>query len=333
MSKINISFPSQTFNLRDLPDSEYVLSKGLADAVQVALALQQPLLITGEPGTGKTRLAYRVARDLAAANAAFLPKPIVYETQTTASAQDLFYFYDALSHFHDANIKGSDKETAPLISDYIELRGLGKAIALSNPGQAGKGYLQKIIESDPEVASEFQRNAPKSSVVLIDEIDKAPRDFPNNLLAQLEKYAFKIREDHNKAISIGEGQQIVVILTSNSEKTLPEAFLRRCVFFHIPFPGPKQLLDIVKARIGHESAYSSEQLIAHFMDVRKAVKRKAPATAELIAWLRVLELHHFLDSTVDFNKLTDSQKDILRLSYSVLAKTQEDLTIISEKLA
>lgn len=333
MSKINISFPSQTFNLRELPDSEYVLSKGLADAVQVALALQQPLLITGEPGTGKTRLAYRVARDLAAANAAFLPNPIVYETQTTASAQDLFYFYDALSHFHDANIKGSGKEAAPLISDYIELRGLGKAIALSNPGQAGDGYLQKIVENDPDVASEIQGNTAKSSVVLIDEIDKAPRDFPNNLLAQLEKYAFKIREDHNKAISIGEGQQIVVILTSNSEKTLPEAFLRRCVFFHIPFPEPDQLLDIVKARIGQASKYSSEVLIAHFMDVRQAVKRKAPATAELIAWLRVLELHQFLDSAVDFEKLTPSQKDILKLSYSVLAKTQEDLSIISERIA
>lgn len=329
MSEYSIQFPERRFNLRDLPDSNYVLSKGLADAVQVALALQQPLLITGEPGTGKTRLAYRVAADLAAARGDFLPKPIVYETQTTAAAQDLFYYYDALSHFHDANIRREGAQATPLPSDYVELRGLGKAIALSNPAEAGQQYLHKIIEQETDISDV---STPKSSVVLIDEIDKAPRDFPNNLLAQLEKYEFRIREDHNRKFTLGQDQQIVVILTSNSEKGLPEAFLRRCVFFHIPFPEKEQLLQIVRARIGQGSDYSNEVLIQHFLAVRDKVKRKPPATAELIAWLHILELHHFMDQKVDFNQLNNNQKDILRISYSVLAKTQEDLADIIQAL-
>ena len=168
--------------------------------------------------------------------------------------------------------------------------------------------------------------------MLIDEIDKAPRDFPNNLLAQLEKYEFRIREDGNKTISMGKDQNLVVILTSNSEKALPEAFLRRCVFFHIPFPSKDLLLDIVRSRVGHDSPYADQNLVEHFAGIRKAVKRKAPATAELISWLKVLELHKFADSGIDFQALSDSQKDILRMSYSVLAKTHEDLQILLEKV-
>ena len=330
MNNHSIQFPSRTFSLRELPDTQYVLSKELADAVQVALALQQPLLITGEPGTGKTRLAYRVAADLAKARDNFLPTPIVHETQTTAAAQDLFYYYDALSHFHDANIRQADKTSTPVVTDYLELRGLGKAIALSNPGQTGAAYLEKIKEQDPAITDVSK---PLSSVVLIDEIDKAPRDFPNSLLAQLEKYEFRIREDHNRRLTIGEDQQIVVILTSNSEKTLPEAFLRRCVFFHIPFPEKDQLLEIVKVRIGEGSSYVNETLVSHFLSLRTLIKRKPPATAELIAWLRILELHDFVKDGVDFTKLSGPQKDTLRISYSVLAKTEDDLRTIIDHLS
>ncbi len=329
MTEYSIQFPTRTFNLRELPESQYVLSKGLADAVQVALALQQPLLITGEPGTGKTRLAYRVAADLARAKSNFLSSPIVYETQTTAAAQDLFYFYDALSHFHDANIRRKEDESTPVVSNYLELRGLGKAIALSNPDQAGEQYLTKIREQDPQITD---TSKPWSSVVLIDEIDKAPRDFPNNLLAQLEKYEFRIREDHNRKFTLGEQQQIVVILTSNSEKTLPEAFLRRCVFFHIPFPAKEQLMEIVKARIGTSSDYANEALVEHFLTLRDIIKRKPPATAELIAWLRILELHEFVKDGVTFDQLSDKQIDTLRLSYSILAKTEDDLKAIVANL-
>ncbi|MEM7654781.1 MAG: MoxR family ATPase [Bacteroidota bacterium] len=313
MESHHIIPPTTTINLRDIQPSEYVLSKGLKDAVQVALALEQPLLITGEPGTGKTRLAHRVAHDLHRADAAYLPEPLSYTTQTTSAAQDLFYFYDALSHFHDANLRKTDGTAAPDVKQYIELRALGKAIALSDPA-ASKDFL-----------SAEEQQTPRNSVVLIDEIDKAPRDFPNNLLNQLEQYEFRISEANNHRLKIGQGRRILVILTSNSEKTLPEAFLRRCVFYHIPFPDEDQLMKIVKARLGGDSPYAHADLIEHFSELREKINRKKPATAELIAWLKVLELHTFLDEQLDLNKLTPKQKETLALSYSVLAKTREDL--------
>lgn len=324
MSDIKISLPKESVSLRDLPPADYVLTQRLADAVEVALALEQPLLITGEPGTGKTRLAHRIAYDLHRdTQGEFDAEPLTFVTQTTSSAQDLFYYYDALSHFHDANLKQSGNQPAPAISNYIELRALGKAIALTNPAQASAYF-----HTDEEKA---QAQKARNSVVLIDEIDKAPRDFPNNLLNQLEQYKFRLKEDGNREIGIAEGRRIVVVLTSNSEKALPEAFLRRCVFFHIPFPDDAQLLRIVKARLGKDSAYANEDLIAHFRSIRDRLNRKPPATAELLAWLCVLELHKFFDKgSKDPSKWTKAQKDLLRLSYPVLAKTQEDLKKLEE---
>ena len=314
-----IQLPTQRVNLRDIPPQQYVLDDPLADAVEVALALQLPLLITGAPGTGKTRLAWRVAADLHAANKDFLPEPLEYTVKTTAIAQDLLYHYDALSHFHDANIR--QQEEAPTVADYIELRALGKAIALTHPAQAQR-YLRS--EKDQE-----QAQRPRSSVVLIDEIDKAPSDFPNDLLTELDRFTFRIREDENREIKLAPDseQRVVVILTSNSEKTLPEAFLRRCVFFHISFPDQKQLQRIVQARLPDSTQYHDEKLIQHFLDLRKRVRRKQPATSELIAWLKILELHDFLigDQAPDFDNLTAHQIKTLKLSYSVLAKTEDDL--------
>ncbi|MEM9986791.1 MAG: AAA family ATPase, partial [Bacteroidota bacterium] len=184
MSDLKISLPKHSVSLRDLPPAEYVLTKKLADAVEVALALEQPLLITGEPGTGKTGLAYRIAHDLhEASQGNFAEKPLTFVTQTTSVAQDLFYYYDALSHFHDANLKTADQSAAPQVANYIELRALGKAIALTNPAQA-QTYFHS--PEDQALAQKTQNH-----VVLIDEIDKAPRDFPNNLLDQLVGYRFR----------------------------------------------------------------------------------------------------------------------------------------------
>ncbi|MCB0837076.1 MAG: MoxR family ATPase [Bacteroidetes bacterium] len=318
MSEYRIKLPERSLNLRDLPPSNYMLSKELSDAIQVALALEQPLLITGEPGTGKTRLADRIAADLHQEASHFLPEPLIFNTQTTSLATDLFYYYDALTHFHDVNLRKAANQEAPPISDYIELRALGKAIALSNPKAAGP-YAE---EGKPA----------QSAVVLIDEIDKAPRDFPNNLLNALDRFRFQIKEDGNRTIDLGEGQKVVVVLTSNSEKSLPDAFLRRCVFFHIPFPDAEGLMRIVKAHLGEDSEYSNEQLIEHFLEVRRRVNRKEPATAELVAWLRVLELHHFLGKNLDIKNLSATQKEILRMSYSVLAKTREDLDELIKSL-
>lgn len=312
MTDIRIEFPSRTFDPRKVEAEKYVLSRDLANAVQVALALGQPLLLTGEPGTGKTRLAWRIAHDLHTQEAAFRQEPLVFNTKTTATAQDLFYFYDALRHFHDANVAKAAGESAPKAADYVELRALGEAIARTNADELASGRF-------------LEPGQPQGSVVLIDEIDKAPRDFPNDLLSELERYSFRIKEAGNHQIKLGEGHRLLVVLTSNSEKNLPEAFLRRCVFYHIPFPDSEQLQTIVKSQLGDASTYSDEAFIAHFMEVRARVRKKLPATAELIQWLRVLELHRFAEGPVDFNKLSNAQKATLKLSYTVLAKTKEDL--------
>lgn len=291
---------------------QYIMSDALRNAVEVAIALEQPLLLTGEPGTGKTRLAYKVAADLARQEGAFKfsEEPLLFNTKTTSTARDLFYTYDALAHFQAANISKKGADTA----EFIELQALGKAIALTNP-ESGKGQAFRSGLGDMA----------RSSVVLIDEIDKAPRDFPNDILAEIERYEFQIKEQDNFTVQRARGQRVVVIMTSNSEKNLPDAFLRRCVFYHIPFPEQEQLLAIAKTQLGDATDYTDEllqMLIAKFGQVRQQAIRKPPATAELIAWLRILEMRDIM------NKSTDEQSRFLRDHLSVLVKTKEDLEAV-----
>jgi MoxR-like ATPase len=315
---------SETPQISYQPDpTKYLLTEELKSAVKVAITLGQPLLITGEPGTGKTQLAYKVAYDLSRDNPEFYETPFVFNTKTTSTATDLFYLYDAIRHFHDANIRKTTGEEIPHISNYIKLQALGKAIALSN---------EKEIERKEFIQTSAA--GPKSSVVLIDEIDKAPRDFPNDILDEIEKFQFEIKEAENYKITKGESQRIIVIMTSNSEKNLPDAFLRRCVFYHIPFPGKEELFKIVQSHLGEDSEYAKDdELIKHFQKIREILTKKKPATAELIAWLRILELKNFiLDGKVDFDNLTTKQKKILMISYLVLAKTKEDLETLGENV-
>jgi len=318
MKKINLDFDHKAFQSHAHTPEKYILNEDLAAAVEVAVALGQPLLLTGEPGTGKTRLAYKIAWDLSQDYENFLSEPLVFHTKTSSKSQDLFYHYDALRHFHEANIKKVAGEVAPETANYIELRAMGRAIALSNPAE---------IKSGKYVAEKKCR----SSVVLIDEIDKAPRDFPNDILHEIENKHFEIKEANNHSISKGPDERIIVIMTSNSEKNLPEPFLRRCVFYHIPFPTHKQLLKIATSHLGEDSPYTDSELITHFQSIRASVKKKKPATAELIAWLRILELHDFLTEGLDINRLSAKQKKILKLSYSVLAKNKEDLSRIQSR--
>ncbi len=312
----SITLPKYAFDLRDLPAEQYILPDGLRGAVEVALALGQPLLVTGEPGTGKTRLAYKVAHDLHLQDSSFLAEPLVFSTKTTSSARDLFYYYDALRHFRESNLR--KEGAAPTPAEFIELRALGKAIAFATPEEAGP-YRQE--------------EKPRQSVVLIDEIDKAPRDFPNDLLAELDQFAFEIHEDENRYLRKPKDRRVVVILTSNSEKNLPEAFLRRCVFYHIPFPDQNQLLAIVKARLGEKAGVDWREWVAFFEEIRKKANRKKPATAELIAWLKALELHQFFEQPQSLGSLSVEKKALLKLSFSVLAKTQEDLKAILETVS
>lgn len=300
------------------PES-YILHPGLINAVEVAIALDQPLLLTGEPGTGKTKLAYKIADMLSKQDPHFSNEPLVFNTKTTSAARDLFYTYDALGHFQAANIK---HETTINTADYIELQALGKAIAQTNPQQ----FSQQIFKTQLEETG-------KSAVVLIDEIDKAARDFPNDLLSEIENYQFEIKEQENHHIKIGDEHQIVVLMTSNSEKNLPDAFLRRCVFYHIPFPDKAMLLQIVKAQIGDtqlkDYQYTEPALrsiVQKFSEIRHNSIRKKPATAELVAWIRILGIHQYME------KGSEGQKDLMLQNLSILVKTQEDLEAVETML-
>jgi len=268
----------------------YIASQPLTDAVNVALALGQPLLLTGEPGTGKTQLASSIAHQLGLSLLKFY-------TKTTSTARDLFYRYDSLRHFHDAQLKEKNNVNT---SSYIELNALGQAIVNSHDMR---------------------------SIVLIDEIDKAPRDFPNDVLNELENMAFRIRET-GKEYQTNEGNRPIVIITSNSEKNLPDAFLRRCIFYHIPFPNADLLKRIVNSRVLLNEQFRNEMLdaaIEHFEDLRAKKLRKKPATAELLSWIHVL---NSLNISPDASLPAEIKK--LKMTYTILAKNQDDLETMRE---
>ncbi|MEO0732013.1 MAG: AAA family ATPase [Bacteroidota bacterium] len=302
------------FNIRE----DYVLPAGLQEALDGAIHLNRPLLLTGEPGTGKTSLADWAAGHLhdryAGADFAFSDTPLKFSTKTTSQARDLFYAYDALSHFQAANLRGTTE--GAVFKDYLELQALGRAIAYSNP----------TAELATLVNDELPKR-PTGHVVLIDEVDKAPRDFTNDVLDEIDKLYFRLREQGNYQVERGAGVPIVIIMTSNSEKNLPDAFLRRCAFFHIEFPqsGDPKLRLIVENHLGAAAGakeVSRGELIDFFYQARDAAPRKKPATAELLGWLELLELadYHAQDQA--------EQERLLATNLGFLVKTQEDLAAV-----
>ncbi|MEP6833456.1 MAG: MoxR family ATPase [Gemmatimonas sp.] len=261
--------------------SGYIVPRDLADAVDVAIALGQPLLLMGEPGTGKTELAHHIAWKLFGEHA----KAIVFNTKTTSTARDLFYSYDSIRHFRDAQLGKSGEGAAVELraQDYINYQGLGLAILLARSDAESNRLLPEELRGFPA----------RQSVVLIDEIDKAPRDLPNDILHEIERMHFHVPET-GKEYSADDSFRPIVILTSNSERMLPEPFLRRCVFHNLKFPEGEELKTIVLSRLGLDNARPASTIkwidgaIAEFNTYRGKMDRK-PATAELLSWLRWLQ--------------------------------------------
>lgn len=287
----------------------YLADEGLRDAVNVALMLGQPLLVTGEPGTGKTQLAASIAFELG------LPPPLVFHTKTTSTARDLFYRYDALAHFHDAQFRKEESR----IENYITYEALGLAILLSmNPQDA-----------NPLLPEHLRNMGPVRAVVLIDEVDKAPRDLPNDVLNEIDNMSFTVKET-GRTFSADQVYRPIVILTSNSEKNLPDAFLRRCVFYHIAFPGKDRLKEIVRRRLRFDGSFTPQMLehaLQHFEKIRDLTLKKRPATAELLAWLKILEKRR-----IDVGSLQRGEAEALAFTYSILSKSKEDQDMIVRNL-
>lgn len=268
------------------PFGPYVLSPELATAVNVALALDQPLLVTGEPGCGKTALAWAVANQLGC-------KVLEFHTKSTSTARDLLYQVDTLRRFHDANLRDAAARDA---RNYLTYRALGDAI-----------------------------QSPSTTVVLIDEIDKASRDFPNDLLNELDRMEFEVHEVE-PVLRFRATAKHFILITSNGERKLPMPFLRRCVYAEIVFPDEATLAEIVHLHCGGPSRSLAQLAVRRFLALREMSKlEKPPATSELITWVRVL---HRMG--VDPARLHERVPDRELPALETLLKMRDDLKLVGK---
>lgn len=264
--------------------SSYIVADDLALAVNAAVTLEKPLLIKGEPGTGKTKLAEELAASLGV--------PLLrWQIKSTTKAQQGLYEYDAVSRLRDSQL-GSDKVHD--ISNYIK------------PGKLWQAFT-----------------AAERPVLLIDEIDKADIEFPNDLLHELDQMEFHVYETGEQ---ISAKQRPIVIITSNNEKELPDAFLRRCFFHYINFPDADTLSAIVRVHFPEIQKELLQTALEVFFDVRKLPNlKKKPSTSELIDWLKLL-----LVESISPQQLKES--DGLMPMFGALLKNEQDVQLV-EKLA
>ena len=253
--KYNVTYLKENFVMANKEyntfsgSQEYVASEQLMSTVNIAMALEKPLLIKGEPGTGKTMLAQAVAKELNR-------KLIIWNVKSTTKAQDGLYVYDVVQRLYDSQFGGNSVDD---IGKYIKL-----------------GKLGESFSDEQDV------------VLLIDEVDKADIEFPNDLLWELDRMEFHIPETGE---TIKAQRRPVVIITSNAEKELPDAFLRRCVFHYIEFPSQKLMERIVMVHFPDLEDNVLKASLRAFYDIRKMSNiQKKPATSELVDWIRALSM-------------------------------------------
>lgn len=226
---------------------DYVVSKELLNSVNVAIALQKPLLIKGEPGTGKTMLAEAIAKSMDM-------ELLIWSIKSTTKAQEGLYVYDTVQRLYDSQFGEGDVAD---IASYIKLGKMGEAF-----------------------------KSEKQCVLLIDEIDKADLEFPNDLLWELDKMEFYINETKE---NVKAKHRPIVIITSNAEKELPDAFLRRCIFHYIEFPDKEKMEDIIRVHYGEVDRKLTEAALEKFYEIRNMRDiQKKPSTSELLDWLQAL---------------------------------------------
>ena len=249
------------------------------NAVNVAIALEKPLLIKGEPGTGKTMLAEAIADSLGM-------ELIIWGIKSTTKAQEGLYVYDTVQRLYDSQFGEGNVAD---IKQYIKLGKLGEAFS-----------------SDKQV------------VLLIDEIDKADLEFPNDLLWELDKMEFYINETKE---TIRTKHRPIVIITSNAEKELPDAFLRRCIFHYIEFPNKEKMEEIINVHFGDIDKKLSEKALEAFYEIREMDDlQKKPSTSELLDWIQALMI-----SGVNIKNLKEEMPFI-----GVLLKKNQDIDVMNE---